>query len=613
MEWGPALRGGFEHWRGFDAELRFYGTAAFMVAVLIFAWLREHKKLPWFVDRLRDKRTPKVGKPKLWEQPFRDEIIEPLDIGGVTVDFFEQHLDILALSGGYKTTLMACLARQRLKKGRPVVVVTGGQSPALEEEIRGWGGWVIYPHQAPMTFNAWDGDPLFVAQGWAELLPTSSEIKVIQSCFQLAVLDYLESQPERRVGCSRRCAECRGNGMGHDGLARFVLSWQPAVGSGVPTQRLGAMKESYGLRLLLLDKVFGDWIGTELSIAQAIRQGIPLMFVLDASTDPDFNRFSTVLVWWAVLYAVSEVGGFDVFVDELARLGLSEKLLVEQIRTFRVNDVHFIGGTHAADDLKGAMSDLIQLHAFGRMTSTAIKTRAHGQAATYNVVPMSNFGRHNLRKGEFVVVDHEDRISLARIPTYRKLPNPWRPLHPKVLPTYRQSGMNHGTGDGTAAHRKTAAVPRAVSVPVDSGTAVPEVLYGPPELPRWASGPNAERKLEIYRRFKSTPLVGCWLTSHAGKGRDRQRPGCQYRGKNWNVSDLVKALDDCAVLRLDEPGEVRYLTALKLSLADKVNGASVQHDCHNPQCVRAEHLDWLSKPDNIAEYWDHKRAGQAAD
>jgi hypothetical protein len=610
---------GFEQWRALDADLRFYGTVAIGAGALGLSYWREHHG----IHRLAEKRLPPLGPPPLYQRPFR-RFVEPLDVGGVRVDFFEQHLDILAMSGGYKTTLLASLARQRLRAGRPVVVVTGGQSPALEQEIAGWGGWVIRPRSAAMTFNAFEGDPLFVAQGWAELLPTTSEAKVFHSIFELAVLAYLRSRTDYRLRCSALCRACRppassaGKPSTHDGLRRFVLAWDPPDAENIPRQRVRGMKESYGLRLMLLEEAFGGWIGQELSVAEAVRRHIPVMFVLDASTDPDFNRFSTVLVWWAVNHAVFSVGGFDVFVDELARLDLPPKLLGEQLRTWRVNDCHFLGGTHASDDLKGVLNDLIQLHVFGRLSSTATTTRQHAQAATYDRVPAANFGRHSLKKGQFVVVDHEDRVQLGKVPTYRCLPNPRGAPLPRVLSTYRCSGQNGGTGAGwavTAKGRQTvvgatsAVEPEPESVgQVRSGSGV---IVGPPQVPRWVTHNPSARKLELWLTHWF-PLGALDDGAHyytpdstlKGKGK---RPGCEYRGLFWTTYDLIKALDDSAAMGLDRDDEAAYLALVKMGVANGELSVDHKRGCENPRCVRAEHLDWLSKTDNIAVFWQRRQ------
>lgn len=645
------LREWFAQWQASDSDARFL---LLIIFVLLVGWLSYNRERHGETDSqsptsaIRPPRGRRViGARQIARRLMRD----PIQLGNVWIEWFEQHLGIVATTGGFKTTLLAQIIRQLVARGRPVVVITGGESTQLEVEIRAAGGWIIRPHNSPLRFNAFEGSAEFFAQGWAGLFPTNSEAKVYHSAFEIAAIKYGRAFNEkaRRLHCSGECEFCALDALDldeyspeeiadirarkklarHDGLKRFILAYEPEGDIG---KKLWAgMKEGYvGIRLELMDLAFGDWLGTELSILDAIEQGVPLCFVLDASEDQDLNRFSAALVWQAVVYAVRMRGHFDVVVDELGRL--PEELVGTQVRTFRVADVHCVIGTHSEADFTPIIGDLFQSWCLGKMTAAAIKTRAWAHQLTWREIPAQNFGSHALermdhrlvrlwnfvrrkRSGHFYVVDGaEQRVQVAAVPTYRAPTKhiPRRSMRHLRALTKQPANEPNKPAFGS---RSQPAVLEPVAPSLERGTAPTQIsLYktyrwpiGPVELPRWVSGPNVERKLAIYSKFYAlgTSDDACVESTYALKGKGK-RPGCEYDGRDWQVYDLVLALDDCAVQGFDRQEEKAYLAQVKMHLGAGI--LSCDHTCENRRCVKRSHHEWEKKADNTALYWERRRA-----
>lgn len=577
--------------------------------------------------------SPHLGKRSLLLNLMRP-MREPMDIGDATVDFYEMHFGMVAMSGGFKTTLMALMLRQRLARGRACVVLTGGDSDQLETEVRAAGGWVIRPHASPLTFNAFEGTPTFMAQGWAGLFPTNSEAKVYHSAFEIACIRYFESTSHYSV---------------HD-LKKFVLDYEPPDDTGSKLWK--GMKEGYvGIRLELMEMAFGDWIGDQLSILDCVKRKIPIMFVADSADDPDLNRFAAALVWQGINYAIREKGGVDVFVDELGRL--PQQLVGDHVRTWRRNKSHLIVGTHSQADFTDIIGDLVHIWALGRMTASAVKTRQWASDLTWGTVPPENFGAHALeqrtylddatkrpREGYFYVVDLE-RVQQAAVPLY----SPPK----KVLP---RASMKHlaatakqpsTAARGTPAWDKSGQSPRPVPTAVPTqllgatagGTAVRippteeagddeakylEALYtrlhGPPEMPAIY---RPERMRSLWEERVSFPYgalddPACWHIRLSLKGRGK-RPGLEYEGRDWMAYDLVQALTEAIEGEMTSSQTKAFLNYVKLHL--KTGELSVDHKCEEwmgteaKLCVRKSHLDWEGKLDNSDLHWERLRASKA--
>jgi hypothetical protein len=450
---------------------------------------------------------PPVGKPGPIDR-FMHPMVEPIKIGDSRSDFYETHMRMIAMSGGYKTTLMSYLARQRIEAGRSVVVLTGGDSDQLEAEIRAHGGWVFRPGQSSMRFNPFQGSEKFMAQTWATFFPTTSKAMVYHSAFELAALAYFQSTTQYSVG----------------GLKEFVLTYEPPPAADPKAAEHSkalwkGMKEGYGaLRLELLDQFLGDWIGPELSIDYCVQKKIPVMFVLDSADDPDVIRLSAALVWGAICYAVHHTGGVDAFVDEFGRLPVD--LVNNQIRTWRRNTSHLVAASHKIDDFHPVLEDMFHINLLGRMVSSAVDTRKQASDITWGVVDKSGFGAHALgrqrsriddvlrhpRKGYFWLVDLY-RVQEIAVPAYKPTKEPWErhsvKQYLRIECPWVLSGKNGGTGAGSAVTEKAAGL-STVSPSGSSGelgtadgqrklTTEEQFLeelntrqHGPPEQPAWS-------------------------------------------------------------------------------------------------------------------------------
>jgi hypothetical protein len=519
---------------------------------------------------------------------------EPLRIGDSVIDFYEKHMALRAMSGGFKTTLMAQILRERLEAGRSCVVVTGGDSDQLETEIRAHGGWIIRPHESPLTFNAFEGTASFMAQGWAGLFPTNTEAKVYHSAFEIAAIRYFETHSRYTVR----------------GLMEFMLTYDPdkdiknavVLESGERTPLLSGklwkgMKEGYvGIRLKLMDMAFGDWIGDQLSVLDCVRRGIPIMFVLDSSNDPDLNRFACALVWQAINYAIREHGSVDAFVDELGRLPID--LVSDQVRTWRRNKSHLIVGSHKDSDFNEILDDLIHVQLLGVMVAAAEKTRTGASKKTWGTVHPTQFGAHAMQpkytrlhsllrlphKGAFWMVDLErvQRIEVTEYhpPKYRK-PR-WSMHHLNATPKHVTPPT------GTGATLKTDASTAYTELPsVDGGTY--NDAYVPPSTfvdrdvleptPIWAL--HDAGLISMLKECRRThipcalwsPTRGIWID-------DR---GCL----EWQGS--YQKPKNGAPWRPRKKDKTPYREFVKASGQNP--DPTCDHWCDNPACCEVEHIE----------------------
>jgi hypothetical protein len=602
----------------------------------------------------RKGKAPEVGErvlPPIGRRGPLDEflhpMVEPIRVGDVKLDFYETHMRLLAMSGGYKTTLLADLVRQRIEAKRPVVVLTGGDSDQLEAEIRSHGGWVIRPSTSPLRFNAFEGEPRFMAQVWASLFPTSSKAMVYHSAFELAALAYFESTNRYSVR----------------GLKEFVLTYEPPPPESEELAKLAVhsktlwqgMKEGYGaLRLELMDKFLGDWIGDELSINRCVEQRIPLMFCLDSKDDPDIIRLSAAIVWGQICYAVFTTGGLDAFVDEFGRL--PSGLVNEPVRTFRRNRSHLIAASHTDRDFDPILEDMFHINCLGRMTGSATDTRKASAAMTWGVLHPTAFGAHALgrrrtrfddlvhapRSGYFWLVDLE-RVQQAKVPSYKPLKRPWqRHSHHAYLLRVRPSavsGRARGTGSGTAASDKQKVAVLGSGTPSGNGGVLGTAeqrerefmkelsgrVHGPPEQPGWTKLKEQTENWWLGLSFPWGALdeQSCWHTTLALKGKG-QRPGCQFAAKkgepwtDWQAYDLFKALaeaDDQGFLN-DARLLSTWLAYVKLHL--KTKSLSGDHLCEEWRgtegklCVRPAHVNWEDKLVNSELHWSRLREREEA-
>jgi hypothetical protein len=558
--------------------------------------------------------------------PMRD----PLPVGNARVDFYEKHMALRAMSGGFKTTLMAQLLRERLKAGRSCVVLTGGDSDQLETEVRAHGGWIVRPNKSPLKFNAFEGTPSFMAQGWAGLFPTNTEAKVFHSAFEIAAIRYFQTHSRYSVR----------------GLMDFMLSYDPdkdpatalQLESGERVPKLDGrlwkgMREGYvGIRLQLMDIAFGNWIGDQLSVLECARRGVPIMFVVDSADDPDLNRFAAALVWQAINYAIRERGDIDVFVDELGRLPVN--LVGDHVRTWRRNKSHLIVGSHKDSDFSEILEDLIHVQLLGTMVASATKTRAGASEKTWGLVHPTAFGAHAMqpkytiihqllkapRKGAFYMVDLE-RVQRVVVSEY---------CPPKtVKPRWSMNRYLNATGktplrsqdtspaslkDGLNIHAGPVPVSPVVGFGVlgtDPNHQTQDVVReGPPEAPAWVHINEHTRSLweRVYFPHGALHARACWHIRLALKGKGK-RPGFQYRvGGDWLMYDFVKCVEHALSQGFTDDELVAFLQYSKLKF--KAGELSVDHVCEEwagveaKLCVRGEHLEWETRPANTDLHWE---------
>jgi hypothetical protein len=555
-------------------------AGALLVAAFLISRLGSRKKQPGAAAAV-GKRLPPVGQRNVIQRALFHHK-DALRIGSQSIEFHEQHLGIVAMSGGFKTTLMAQIARQRINTGDSVVVLTGADPDQRGEEPPAAGGYIIRPTLFPATFNAFEGSPSFAAQGWAQLFPTNSEAKVYHSAFEIAVMDYFEHETSFSL----------------DGLIGSVLSYQPEDGSA--KKLWDGMKEGYvGIRLQLMRKAFGQWIGTEISICDAMKLGIPLMFVCDSAEDPDLNRFSAALVWQAINFAVHHCKRpGTAIVDELARL--PRDLVGDQVRTWRRNRWHLVVGTHAAEDFTPIIGDLVHTWALGRMVASAIKTRAWAHILTWRLIPPEAFGAHALERGYFWLVNLE-RVQKVGVPTYTK-----PKLYVKPTPWWHHFSTTATPVPGVPTSESQ--IPKEGGKEGTSGPIEAERQQGPVEMPPIFVQPFATpREMDIWmrHRFPEGPDGDYVLDYYCNPKTGR--PEMQWRGQTWMAYMVVRVLWDLweMSLPLDSDDAQAYITWVKSKTVAMELTVGHRDDlgCKSKRCGRREHIEWQGNVDNVAAQW----------
>jgi hypothetical protein len=564
-----------------------------------------------------DPVLPPVGREGVWDA-FWHPKREPLLFGDAITDFFETHARVIAMSGGYKTTLLAQITRQRLEAGRSVVVLTGGDSLQLEEEIKSFGGYVIRPETSPISLNCFEGPDAFKAQTWAQLFPTDSVAKVFHGAFELAALKYFKGEPSPSLA----------------GLKAYVLNYEPEEESS--RQLWKGMKEGYvTIRMARVEEFLGHFVGDQLSISYCMKNKIPLMFVVDSRFAPDLNELAAALVWQGICYAVTTVGDLDAIVDEFARL--PEELVKEEIRTWRFRKAHLVAASHRVADFPESLEDMFHVNALGRMVASATETRKAASDITWGTVHPTGFGAHALgerrnrlddligkqRRGYFWMVD-QTRVQEVKVLQYT---SPTRYATAKRLPglaaTLKQRPIRQAaTGIATTAGGP---VPLPLTPTV---VGVRDPMCGPPMMPSIFGKPFAtDREMDIWLKHRFPEgIEGCWELDYYANPKTG-RPEMQWRGSpykpfstgkfvpgvsggnSWMAYMVVLALweiyDRGWVLDSKEAAD--YLWELKeqtVRMGKTVGHRDTGEDlglCRSKKCGRREHLKWSSNRENVAE------------
>lgn len=123
-----------------------------------------------------------------------------------------------------------------------------------------------------------------------------------------------------------------------------------------------------------------------------------------------------------------------------------------------------------------------------------------------------------------------------------------------------------------------------------------ERVEGPPAMPTYWDGDDQLRNIWRHHVFPEG-LNGCYESTY--RLTNRGRPTCSYNNQQWSTYILSRALHD----RLDL-AQVRMLTA--------AGELTIDHECENKKCDRAEHLTWESRSENTRLFYERRREASAA-
>lgn len=544
-------------------------------AALLVRMIRGPERAP-----LETAVLPPVGRVPLLERPVR-HYDEPLRIGSSTVEGREVHVGIVATTGGFKTTVMAQLARQTT---RPIVVLVGGDADQLEMEVRAKGGWVWRPrHGVPLNVFPGSGD--YSAQAWEHIYPqTTSDAGVLRGAFREVAAPYFDQAGSQRS------------------LPGLIAALEAHKGGRLAE----AMKEAWLMRLKPIQRTLGDSLGADgLELNAALARGASVMFALDSFEDPALINHFAALIFMVISNAVRTRGGFDLFVDELGRL--PKALLTEAARTFRRNKVRLRAASQSSEDFDEQLTDLMDVWLLGRLTGAGHRTRTWASRATFGTVAPENFGRHSLgrlsvvdrilrrgfNKGYFYMVA-DGRVELIQVPKYQapqfsRGPIPLRDEPPEslyqpsnpVTPQYTESVGNVHTVEQPPQAVVATTERRHSSLGREGPPSMPEFYRGTPAM----SDTDRKALLRFWLNHVFKGLDGCWESTYRPNTSGRRQGS--FRNQLWTTYILTRSLADGLG---DNLSFVRMLTS--------AGELTVDHLCENENCDRVEHLAWEGRGAN---------------
>jgi hypothetical protein len=361
---------------------------------------------------------PAIGRVPFFLRPFKRYAV-PISVDGVTIESEHQHVGIVSIMGGHKSSLLASLVRSSPR----LIAISGGLTEPLVNAVEAEGGHVWMPH-GDLGLDLFSGTPDQLAQDWESIFPkTDADTGVYRSLFRKAVRDM--------------AAQYDLEGKQRDiGLLRDALD--AAAGTG----RLGeGMREGWAGRVLDLVDSLGPSIGHDVNVADCLLAGIPMLYCLDGFDDPGMSPLFASVILRQVVRATNvpkpQRGFTRVMVDELALFGA--KQLADAMRVWRGRRVQFVGASQLASDFPPEIRGHIGIWFLGQQSGGEAAGRRWASDVTYGLVPPENWGEHSMPRGTYQLVAN-GRTQRVKVPYWQpRPPAPSKPLPLPALPAYESA------------------------------------------------------------------------------------------------------------------------------------------------------------------------------
>jgi len=467
-----------------------------VAGVLFFVWQPRAKTEKNTNATARAEYQQSIKLPRSGNRGFLDRHttrwVEPIHIGGLTIETKDKHISIGATTGARKTTLIANLIMQAK---RPCVVIAGDSSPyALEAmRARGWRVWSADGKNGGLY--CFEGTPREAAQ-------------IITALFRMSANDT-GLQRGMAAGVFR-------NAIAAMDAARIARSW-PALRSalliadppdGLTNKNFDAAKVAWLARIDSLMDTLGPALGHDVSVLDCVQSECGLFFDLNAFSDMDMaSRFGELAVR-LTQHAADRTGDFWWIIDEL---GLFDADLLGQIvRTCRIRRVKFVGASQIISDFGKTLRGLVKCWFVGEQTAADHESRKWCSDLTMGNVPPENFAEHATPPGYYYVVadGHTQHLQIQR----------WH--HPKPISTLRVYSTRPRPQDQDEAVLLMAGRLHDDGGMVDSGTEDDEEGVEQDGQPVWVTrDPDRQRFWSKMRRES----CGClrWLGGDNGQGRPK--------------------------------------------------------------------------------------------
>jgi hypothetical protein len=503
-----------------------------------------------------------IGRTSWFLRPFKRYRV-PISVDGVTVETEHQHVGIVSITGGHKSSLLASLVASSPR----LIAISGGLTEPLVNAVEAEGGHVWMPHGS-LGLDLFSGTPDQLAQDWESIFPKADgDVGVYRSLFRRAVRDMATAYDA-------------------EGRPRGTQLIRDALDQAAGTGRLGeSMREGWAGRVIDLVDSLGPSIGSDVNVSDCLLAGVPMLYCLDSFDDPGMSPIFAAVILRQVVRATNvpkaQRGFTRVIVDELALFGA--KQLAEAMRVWRGRRVQFVGASQLASDFPKEIRGHINVWFLGQQSGGEEPGRRWASDVTYGLVPPENWGEHSLPRGTYQLVAN-GRTQQVRVPYWQpRPPAPSLPLPLPALPVRESAPI-------------ALPLPQTVSTTV---TPIPEA--GSETVSTVDIGPSS---LALRPSVAEPPS---WVTVHGARG-------ATVWGKLWYGGDP----DRCWLADTSLNGDGKYA---KLSIGGRTNGAhrviagwflsgrsealkpwlTLDHQCHlgrAKRCCNPAHLEEITGEEN---------------
>jgi hypothetical protein len=564
----PELRQVLDLVRGSDwhPAIPYVLLLGFLLVLLLVSRAREEADPD---DLKQPVAMPAIGRVPLLLRPFKRYRV-PISVDGVTIESEHQHVGVVSITGGHKSSLLASLVSSSPR----LIAISGGLTEPLVNAVEACGGHVWLPH-GDLGLDLFSGSPDNLAQDWESIFPkTDADTGVYRSLFRKAVRDMATEYDAH-------------------GRPRGIQLLRDALDQAAGTGRLGeGMREGWAGRVLDLVDSLGPSIGSDVNVADCLLAGIPMLYCLDGFDDPGMSPLFASVILRQVVRATNvpkaQRGFTRVLVDELALFGA--KQLAEAMRVWRGRRVQFVGASQLASDFPQEIRGHISVWFLGQQSGGEAAGRRWASDVTYGLVPPENWGEHSMPRGTYQLVAN-GRTQRVKVPYWQpRPPAPSFPLplsYPPALPAHQPAEIAlpapaAGTPAVTPVREAGSAAVETVSTAAAVVAAAVVVKPSVAEPPEWIVV-QGERAEQAWARLwhGGDPKV-CWtceLSTNGEGGYAKLSVGHVTGGAHRVIAEW-------------------YLTAAGRRLKPWL---TLDHQCHqgrNKRCVNPHHLEEVTREAN---------------